>query len=91
MFIPGLGYLSNAQGALADEVRLLYVAMTRASEMLVLTGDFRSVFVERLKEALAGVRIAVVLWRLVFCCKTDGLIGDRCPTIRSFSGYGEID
>jgi superfamily I DNA/RNA helicase len=39
VFIPGLGYLPNAQGAIADEARLLYVSMTRAIEVLVLTGD----------------------------------------------------
>ena len=55
VFIPGLGYLPNAQGEIADEARLLYVAMTRAIEMLVLTGDRRSVFVERLKSALVSV------------------------------------
>ena len=53
VFIPGLGYLPNAQGEIANGARLLYVAMTRAIEMLVLTGDRRSMFVERLKEALA--------------------------------------
>ena len=55
VFIPGLGYLPNAKGEIADEARLLYVAMTRAIEMLVLTGDRRSAFVERLKGALAKV------------------------------------
>lgn len=53
VFIPGSGYLPNAQGDIADEARLLYVAMTRAIEVLVLTGDRRSAFVERLKSALA--------------------------------------
>lgn len=56
VFIPGLGYLPNARGEVADEARLLYVAMTRAIEVLVLTGDRRSAFVERLKGALARVR-----------------------------------
>ena len=55
VFIPGLGHLPNAQGDIGDEARLLYVAMTRAIEMLVLTGDRRSAFVERLKGALARV------------------------------------
>ena len=55
VFIPGLGHLPNAQGEIADEARLLYVAMTRAIEMLVLTGDRTSAFVERLKRALARV------------------------------------
>lgn len=55
VFIPGLGYLPNAQREVADEARLLYVAMTRAIEMLVMTGDRRSVFVDRLKGALGKV------------------------------------
>ena len=55
MFILGLGHLPNAQEDVADEARLLYVAMTRAIEMLVLTGDRWSVFVERLKGALTRV------------------------------------
>lgn len=56
VFIPGLGYLPNTHGEVAGEARLLYVAMTRAIEILVLTGDRRSVFVDRLKGALARVR-----------------------------------
>lgn len=55
VFIPGLGYLPSGAGKIADEARLLYVAMTRAIEILVLTGDRRSVFVDRLKDALAKV------------------------------------
>lgn len=51
VFIPGLGYLPNRTGEIADEARLLYVAMTRAIEQLVLTGDRRSEFVKRLKNA----------------------------------------
>lgn len=39
VFIPGLGYLPNRTGDIADEAQLLYVAMTRAIEVLVLTGD----------------------------------------------------
>ena len=48
VFIPGLGYLPNAKGDTADETRLLYVTMTRAIEMLVLTSDYRSAFVDRI-------------------------------------------
>ncbi|KPQ31766.1 MAG: Nuclease-related domain/Part of AAA domain/UvrD-like helicase C-terminal domain [Phormidesmis priestleyi Ana] len=55
VFIPGLGHLPNPHGEVADEAQLLYVAMTRAIEMLVLTGDRRSAFVERLKGALGKV------------------------------------
>ena len=59
VFIPGLGYLPNARGQVGDEARLLYVAMTRAIEMLVLTGDRRSAFVVRLKGALSKTKRAV--------------------------------
>ena len=52
VFILGLGHLPNVQGEITDEARLLYVAMTRAIEVLVLTGDRRSAFVARLKGAL---------------------------------------
>ena len=40
---------------MADEARLLYVVMTRAIEVLVLTCDRRSVFVERVEGALGRV------------------------------------
>ena len=50
--IPGLGHLPNRKGTVADEARLLYVAMTRAIEMLVPTGDRRYTFVDWLKGAL---------------------------------------
>ena len=33
VFIPGLGHLPNPHGEVADEARLLYVAMTRAIEV----------------------------------------------------------
>jgi hypothetical protein len=55
VFIPGLGYLPNQHCAIAEEARLLYVAMTRAIEVLVLTCDRRSRFVERMEGALEKV------------------------------------
>ena len=55
VFIPGVGYLPNKYGDVADEARLLYVAMTRAIEVLELSCDRRSVFVERLEGALERV------------------------------------
>jgi superfamily I DNA/RNA helicase len=55
VFIPGVGYLPNQYGEVADEARLLYVAMTRAIEVLVLSCDRRSVFAERLDGALGKV------------------------------------
>ena len=51
-----MGYLPNRHGEVADEARLLYVAMTRAIEVLELTGDRRSGFVERIEGALGKVR-----------------------------------
>ena len=58
VFILGLGHLPNVQGEITDEARLLYVAMTRAIEVLVLTGDRKSAFVARLKGALLEVKRA---------------------------------
>jgi superfamily I DNA/RNA helicase len=55
VFIPGLGYLPNQHQSVAEEARLLYVAMTRAIEVLVLTCDRRSRFVERIEGALEKV------------------------------------
>ena len=55
VFIPGVGYLPNRYNDVADEARLLYVAMTRAIEVLVLSCDRRSVFAERLDGALGKV------------------------------------
>jgi len=50
-----MGYLPNRHGEVADEARLLYVAMTRAIEVLELSCDRKSVFVERLRGALGKV------------------------------------
>ncbi|WP_071881112.1 3'-5' exonuclease [Crinalium epipsammum] len=52
MFIPGLGYLPNMSENAADEARLLYVAMTRAIEQLVITYHQQSKFTEKLQAAL---------------------------------------
>lgn len=51
--IPGLGFMPNSHGEPDDEARLLYVAMTRAMEQLVMTCDRTSAFVERL-EGMVG-------------------------------------
>jgi UvrD-like helicase C-terminal domain/Nuclease-related domain/AAA domain len=55
VFIPGVGFLPNRQGEIADEIRLLYVAMTRAVEQLVMTCDRSSEFVSRIEQAIATV------------------------------------
>ncbi|MFC1749580.1 3'-5' exonuclease [Pseudomonadota bacterium] len=46
--IPGIGYLPNTHGELKDEVRLMYVGMTRAMDQLILTGHQDSTFGEML-------------------------------------------
>jgi superfamily I DNA/RNA helicase len=55
VLIPGVGYMPSQSQAIADEARLLYVAMTRATEFLELSCDRDSVFVRRLEKAIAGV------------------------------------
>ena len=52
VFIPGVGFMPNKSQAIADEARLLYVAMTRATEYLELTCDRDSAFVRRLEKVL---------------------------------------
>lgn len=52
VMIPGVGFLPNIHGTEEDEARLLYVAMTRAMDRLVLTGDRPSPFVQRLEGVL---------------------------------------
>jgi superfamily I DNA/RNA helicase len=49
--IPGFGFLPNAHEPESDEVRLAYVAMTRATERLILTCHRDSAFVRRLSAA----------------------------------------
>lgn len=53
VFIPGVGYLPNQYGAVEEETRLFYVAMTRAVDQLVLTCDRDSAFVDRVQVALS--------------------------------------
>ncbi|MDB9372319.1 DEAD/DEAH box helicase [Nodularia sphaerocarpa] len=50
--IPGVGYLPNQNQVLADEARLMYVAMTRAMEQLILSCDRSSEFTQRIESAL---------------------------------------
>ncbi len=52
VFIPGVGYLPNEHQATEDVARLLYVAMTRAIDQLVMTCDRPSGFVRRLEKVL---------------------------------------
>lgn len=56
--IPGLGYLPYDDQDLSEQVRLAYVAMTRAMDRLILTSHRESVFVTRLKTAAQAVAAA---------------------------------
>jgi superfamily I DNA/RNA helicase len=58
VLIPGLGDMPKKGEAEADEARLLYVAMTRAIDRLVMTYQARSDFTRRVQEAIGGVREA---------------------------------
>jgi hypothetical protein len=55
VFIPGIGFLPNPFSPPAEEARLLYVAMTRAINQLILTCDRPSSFVSRIQAALDKV------------------------------------
>ncbi len=50
--IPGLGYLPHEDENPAAEARLLYVAMTRAIDPLILTNHKESRFVRQLKHSI---------------------------------------
>ncbi len=51
--IPGVGLLPDKSGESAEEVRLLYVAMTRATSRLMMTSHQVSSFTEQLHAAIA--------------------------------------
>jgi len=51
VMIPGIDALRGAQGDAAADAKLLYVAMTRSTDKLLVTASGRSEFVERLEEA----------------------------------------
>jgi superfamily I DNA/RNA helicase len=56
VFLPCLHAMPTASADVADEAKLLYVAMTRAMERLVLTHHADSLFVRRLTESVTRVR-----------------------------------
>ncbi|MCQ4257843.1 3'-5' exonuclease [Stutzerimonas stutzeri] len=56
VLIPGLGEMPKKGEAEADEARLLYMAMTRASDRLVMTYQVHSDFTRRVQDAIGGVR-----------------------------------
>lgn len=49
--IPGLGFMPHGSGDAHEEAKLLYVAITRAMDQLLLTYHKRSEFVEKLTDA----------------------------------------
>lgn len=53
VFVAGLGYLPSKHQEEKEEARLLYVAMTRAMDELILTGHQNSGFVERMREVVS--------------------------------------
>ena len=52
--IPDVGYLPDEKCEISDEVRLLYVAMTRATSSLMMTSHRKSPFTEKLQAAIHG-------------------------------------
>ncbi|MBD2525643.1 NERD domain-containing protein [Nostoc sp. FACHB-133] len=59
VLIPGIGFMPDQYGHATpeEEARLLYVAMTRAIEQLILTCDRSSQFTSRLETALGKVAV----------------------------------
>ncbi|HEY9658808.1 MAG TPA: 3'-5' exonuclease, partial [Allocoleopsis sp.] len=55
VIIPGIGFMPTQTLSVEEESRLLYVAMTRAINRLVLTCDRQSQFVKRLEVVLSRV------------------------------------
>ncbi|WP_223278493.1 DEAD/DEAH box helicase [Nostoc sp. 'Peltigera membranacea cyanobiont' 232] len=55
VFIPGIGYMPHQYNTPEEEARLLYVAMTRAIEQLIMTCDRSSEFTSRLETVLGKV------------------------------------
>lgn len=54
--IPRLGALPSSDAAEADEMRLLYVAMTRATERLLLLHHAESAFTRRIRNSIHALR-----------------------------------
>lgn len=54
VIIPGVEALPRAQGDAAADAKLLYVAMTRSTDKLLVTASGRSAFVERLVQGREG-------------------------------------
>lgn len=56
VFIPGLGEMPRKHEDEVDEARLLYVAMTRAIDKLVMTYREHSAFTLKIRDCIVGVR-----------------------------------
>jgi hypothetical protein len=56
VFVPGIGFLPNSHGTSGEEARLLYVAMTRTTDRLIMTCDRQSEFATRVRAALERAR-----------------------------------
>jgi UvrD-like helicase C-terminal domain/Nuclease-related domain/AAA domain len=54
VMIPGVGAMPSSESSAAEEARLLYVAMTRSIDKLLLTYSRDSLFVNKLKTTLAA-------------------------------------
>ncbi|MBD1854836.1 MULTISPECIES: 3'-5' exonuclease [Leptolyngbya] len=52
VFVPGVGFMPTKDRSPEEEARLLYVAMTRAIDELVMTCDRESEFVQRVQVAI---------------------------------------
>ncbi len=57
--IPGIGYMPNQNQVIADEARLMYVAMTRSIEQLIITSHRESEFTSRVESALTKCQISI--------------------------------
>lgn len=71
--IPGIGFMPHEREDAKDEARLLYVAMTRAMDELVMTCHRNTEFAERLAEARERAKSGVVFVPI----RQDGLAGVR--------------
>ena len=60
VLIPGIGFMPHEYNTPEEEARLLYVAMTRAIEQLILTCDRPLEFTNRLEMALGKVAAKVI-------------------------------
>jgi hypothetical protein len=60
VLIPGVGYMPNQDNIPEEEARLLYVAMTRAIDQLIVTYDRTSEFTSRLETVLEKVAFKAI-------------------------------